>query len=201
MRLRLAALLLILLAPPVLADEAPLKGGRFLAGQFLIAAPSMRDPRFGESVIYMVEHDRRGAMGLIVNKVLGEGPLKDLLADAGVEAKDGLEDMVELHAGGPVEPRRVFILHGGDWKGAETEKLAENLYLTVTRDILEALAEGKGPKAFRVIIGYSGWAPGQLEREMARGDWISGPADAALVFDKQEAEKWRRATKKGGVGL
>ncbi|MEO5337094.1 MAG: YqgE/AlgH family protein [Magnetospirillum sp. WYHS-4] len=203
--MRMLAFLLawLALAPPVGAEEteAPLKQTRFLGGQFLIAGPGMRDPRFRETVIYMVSHDRQGALGLVVNQVLGKGPLKDLLADAGIAAPEDMEGEIDLHIGGPVETRRVFILHKGDWRGPATESLAGGMSMTTTPDILEALAKREGPKEFVVIAGYSGWGPGQLEKEMARGDWITAPSDIGLVFDRDQAGKWQRASKRGGLAL
>jgi putative transcriptional regulator len=181
--------------------EEPLRHSPYLKGQFLIANPTMPDPRFRETVIYMANHDSRGAFGLVVNHKLGRGPLKDLLADAGIEAADKAVGEVDIYVGGPVSPQQVFILHRSDWTGPETDRLAEDLFLTTTPDILEAMAKGEGPGEFRIIIGYSGWGPGQLEKEMGRGDWITAPGDAALVFDTENATKWPRASRKGGLGL
>lgn len=186
---------------PGLRAEEPLRHSPYLEGQFLIAAPSMHDPRFRETVIYMADHDSHGAFGLVVNQKVGRSPLKDLLDDAGIPSTDKTAGEVDIYVGGPVSMQQVFILHRGDWKGPESDQLADDLYLTMTPDILGALAKGEGPKEFRIVVGYSGWAPGQLEKEMARGDWITAPGDAALVFDTENATKWLRASKKGGLGL
>lgn len=155
-----------------------------LTGQFLVATPQLTDPRFAESVIYMIADDAGGAMGLMVNRVFGHGPLRELLAGFGMTAADGSEP-VTLHYGGPVMPRRGFILHGNDYAGDGTRGITDDVFLSTGADILRAMADDKGPHQRRVILGYAGWAPGQLDAEIARGDWLTAAAAPTLVFDDE----------------
>lgn len=163
-----------------------------LAGKFLVATEELRDPRFARSVVYMVRHDRNGAMGLIVNRLLGVAPLAELLTRLELDVK-GVSGDVRMHYGGPVEAGRGFVLHTGDYATDGTFPVNERIALTINPDILRAIGLGKGPRLHLVAFGYAGWAPGQLEAEIARGDWISVPADEELIFDAELGTKWERA--------
>lgn len=163
-----------------------------LTGRLLVAKPEMADPRFRETVVYMVRHDPRGAMGLVVNRPLGEAPLAQLLRQFGLES-EGVAGSIRFHWGGPVEGKRGFVLHTRDYAGHGTLAVDETMALTDRPEIFRALADGTGPSRSLFTLGYAGWAPGQLEREMERGDWISVTTDPALVFDEDAAGKWQRA--------
>jgi len=163
-----------------------------LAGQLLVATEEIGDPRFARSVIYLIHHDRSGAMGLIVNQPMGAVPLAELLADLGLEAGEAT-GRVRLHAGGPVEPGRGLVLHTRDYAAEGSLPAGEGLALTVDSRILRLLGTPEGPRLFLVTFGYAGWGPGQLEGEMGRGSWIAVPADEALIFDAEDGTKWERA--------
>ncbi len=163
-----------------------------LAGKFLVATEELRDPRFARSVVYMVRHDRSGAMGLIVNRLLGVAPLAELLTRLELDPT-GVSGDVRMHYGGPVEPGRGFALHTGDYATDGTIPANDRISFTINPDILRAIGLGKGPRLHLVAFGYAGWAPGQLEAEIARGDWISVPADEDLIFDTKLETKWERA--------
>jgi len=168
-----------------------------LAGQLLVAAPGMPDPRFAKTVIFMVRHDRDGAMGLVVNRVLGIGS-----EGAGIDAEDVDGDAkVRVHYGGPVAPRQGFVLHSGDYAEKGTVEVTDRVSMTAAAQILHAIAKGKGPNRGFLAIGYAGWAPGQLEGELARKDWLVVPSDDHLVFDTHMATKWRRAMGRHGIEL
>ncbi len=173
-----------------------------LAGQLLVAAPGMPDPRFAKTVIFMVRHDRNGAMGLVVNRVLGIGSAARLLEGAGIDAEnvDG-DAKVRVHYGGPVAPRQGFVLHSGDYAEKSTVEVTDRVSMTAAAQILHAIAKGKGPNRGFLAIGYAGWAPGQLEGELARKDWLVVPSDDHLVFDTHMATKWRRAMGRHGIEL
>jgi putative transcriptional regulator len=171
--------------------EAPGQPGS-LAGQLLVAAPEMRDPRFVQTVIYMVKHDASGAMGLIVNRRLGDAPLADLVTRLGLDAA-GVSGAIRVHYGGPVQPQRGFVLHGPDYAGDSTEAVDARFSVTYEPGILRAIGLGQGPRQALFALGYAGWGPGQLEDEIARGAWISVPADPGIVFDDSYADKWDRA--------
>lgn len=172
-----------------------------LAGQLLVATAELDGPVFAQTVIYMVRHDPRGgAMGLIVNRRLGEVPMDVLLKQSGLPSASA-KGSVRLHMGGPVEATRVFALHTDDYTGPDTLKIADGVAITDNAVILKDIAEGKGPRRARFMLGYAGWAPGQLEAEMEAGSWIVVPSDAAIVFDDAYDTKWSRATAKRRISL
>ncbi|MFM1815682.1 MAG: hypothetical protein RLZ98_2377 [Pseudomonadota bacterium] len=174
----------------------------YLEGQLLIAMPSLTDKWFARSVIYMCSHSAEGAMGLIVNHRAPELSVADLLQQLEIEA---VEDDPELHAmhvniGGPVETGRGFVLHSADYVSADsTLRINDNFCLTATLDILKSIAEGEGPERAILALGYSGWAPGQLEREIQTNGWLSCAADPELVFDEPIGARYELALSKLGV--
>ncbi len=174
--------------------------GGSLAGRLLVAAPGMADPRFSETVIFMIAHDAGGAMGFVVNRGLGEGRLKSLLKGFGVDSETA-SGSVRLHYGGPVGAGSGFVLHSADYNGPSTRIVDDRIAVSTGRDILEAIAEGKGPRETRFILGYAGWGPGQLESEMARDDWLTAPAEPSLVFSDTLDDVWERAIESAGLSL
>ncbi|MDD2767735.1 MAG: YqgE/AlgH family protein [Methylococcus sp.] len=169
------------------------------SGQLLVAHPNMPANIFAHTVIYLISHDGGGAMGLIVNRVAGAGPLGKLLGAFGLASKDRRE--IKLYLGGPVEVERGFVLHSDDYAGASTRVLGKNLSLSTGPDILEAIAHKRGPERTRILFGYAGWSPGQLEGEIARGDWLLAPADPALIFSDDTDAIWDQALKHAGLNL
>ena len=168
--------------------------GPSLAGQFLVATETLRDPRFARTVIYVVRHDASGAMGLIVNRPVREVPLAPLLRQFGLD-DHGATGSVRAHYGGPVE-RQGFILHTAEYATQGTERVADDIAMTPTPgvlDVLRDIAHGAGPRKALFAVGYAGWAAGQLEDEIERDAWITVPADEALLFDEDHARKWDRA--------
>jgi putative transcriptional regulator len=167
-----------------------------LAGQFLVATDTLRDPRFARTVIYMVRHDATGAMGLIVNRPVRDVPLAPLLRQFGLDDR-GVTGSVRAHFGGPVERGEGFMLHSAEYATQGTERIAGDIAITPAPGVLSALsdlARGAGPRKSLFAVGYAGWAPGQLEGEIEQGSWFAVPADEALLFDDDAARKWERAT-------
>ena len=171
-----------------------------LAGDLLVASPEMRDPRFAGAVIYVTHHDAAGAQGFIVNRPVGDVALALLLQELGLSGK-GVEGTLRVHAGGPVERHRISVLHTADYAGPGTTAVKNGVSLTVQPDILRAIAEGKGPRRLRLLLGYAGWAPGQLEAEMEAGAWIRAAADESLLFDDDYNGKWERARSRQKLDL
>lgn len=169
--------------------------------QFLIAMPDMADPRFAHSVTYIIEHNSHGAIGLVVNRPI-DLPVVTLLGEIGKEpvAPQDKPDLPVLF-GGPVEPQLGFVLHrqAGSW--SSTIQAGEGVYVTNSRDILEAIARGHGPDDFLVVLGYAGWGPGQLEAEMAHNSWLNCPADDRIIFDIPFEQRWQAAAGKLGIDL
>jgi putative transcriptional regulator len=172
-----------------------------LTGQFIVATPRIEDPRFARTVVFIVSHDDKGAMGLVVNRAFGEGSLSQLLTGFGVTDQRKTPSTVRLFYGGPVEPERGFILHRPDYKGASTQRVDDGVSLSTGKDVLEAIASGRGPAEVMFIIGYAGWSAGQLEREMARDDWLTAPADASLIFSGDPEKTWGAVYREAGVDL
>ena len=170
----------------------------FLTGQVLIAMPAMADPRFTQSVIYLCAHTADGAMGLIVNRPVVKPTFEDLLKQLNV-APHPPARQVRLCAGGPVENARGFVLHTADWTGEGSLRVNDELALTASLDVLQILAGGGGPRECVLALGYAGWGPGQLDREIQQNTWLSGPADEPLLFDAHHDTKWRRALGKLNV--
>jgi len=180
--------------------DAPVQSAG-LAGQLLVATPELEGPTFTRTVIYMVRHDARtGAMGLIVNRPLGEVPMAVLLRQSGLP-DEGAKGSVRLHMGGPVEATRIFVLHTDDYAGPDTVKVGSGVAITSDASILKSIAEGKGPRRARFTLGYAGWAPGQLEAEMKAGYWIVVPSDDAILFDDAYETKWDRAMARRRINL
>jgi putative transcriptional regulator len=167
-------------------------------GQLLIAVPHMEDPRFRHSVIFMCSHSRSGAVGLVVNKVIDDMPFADLLQQLDIERGEKAK-AIRVHFGGPVEPGRGFVLHSQDYKIDGTAQVAGGMALTATTDILRDMALGRGPQDSLLALGYSGWGPGQLDREIQDNGWLVVQPDRSLLFDTEVDTKWQRAYAKLGV--
>lgn len=183
-----------------------MKAKSYLDGQVLIAMPGMSDSRFDHSVVYMCVHSNSGAMGIIVNKVTPLMNFGDLVSrldiapeTGGVEMPDDVLGMA-VHFGGPVEPARGFVLHTSDYFSADSSlRVTERIALTATLDILRAMAKGEGPELAMLALGYSGWAPGQLEDEIQRNGWLHCGADDDLLFGTAHEDKYKRAMRKLGI--
>ena len=176
--------------------------GPYLDGQLLIAMPGMSDPRFERSVIYMCEHSPRGAMGLIINKP-ADISMRHLFDKVDLPLRR--EDLVQnpVSHGGPVQTERGFVLHDpirmdkpqedGGSIYASTLTVPGGLEMTTSRDVLEALSSGAGPRRVLVTLGYSSWGEGQLESELAENTWLTVPASADVIFDVPMAQRYDRA--------
>jgi putative transcriptional regulator len=171
-----------------------------LAGQLLVARPELRDPRFSHTVVYIVRHDAGGAMGLILNRPIGEASLSELLEQAGLEGKS-VDGKIRVHFGGPVEAPRGFVLHTADYKIDGTQVVKDGIAVTARPEILRAMGTGIGPRKSLFALGYAGWASGQMEGEIKAGSWEIVPADKALVFDEDYETKWERAIARRTIRL
>ena len=161
-----------------------------LSGKTLLAAPGMLDPRFEKSVVFMCTHTDDGAMGLIVNRVAPDISFGQLLSQLSIEAR-GDVPVPQVHLGGPVEHGRGFVLHSGEYGGNDaTLSVPGGFGMTATLDVLEDIAQGEGPAACLLALGYSGWGPGQLESEIAQNAWLVAETAASLIFDPDSDGKW-----------
>ncbi|EWS63032.1 MULTISPECIES: YqgE/AlgH family protein [Hydrogenophaga] len=175
-------------------DFAPIN----LTNHFLIAMPGLSDELFGRSVVFMCEHSERGALGLVINKP------SDILLPRLFEKVDlpmGREDLALLPVfqGGPVQTERGFVLHeaieGGEGESvyASTLSIPGGLEMTTSKDVLEAMSSGAGPRKVFVTLGYASWGQGQLESEITENSWLTVEADPSLIFDAPVAERYERA--------
>jgi putative transcriptional regulator len=178
----------------------------FLDGQMLVAMPGMQDERFARSVIYMCAHSSDGAMGIVVNRKARNMGFRDLMVQLKVIDDDRSiilprqADDVQVLSGGPVEKGRGFVLHSTDFFIKNSSlPINDEVALTITMDILKAIAAGKGPERAIVALGYAGWAPGQLEREIQENGWLHCPADPSLIFDADHNTKYERAMRSIGI--
>ena len=172
----------------------------YLNNHFLIAMPTLDDPHFSHTVTYICEHSPQGAMGVIINRPT-ELVLGDLLEQLGIEAGDNEIALTPVYNGGPVQIERGFILHQplGDWDS--TLPVNEKTGLTMSQDILEAIAHGMGPDKYHIALGYAGWDEGQLEEELLSNAWLSGPADEKIIFNEPVEQRWQAAAASLGVEL
>lgn len=163
-----------------------------LAGQLLIAAPTMGDPRFAHAVILMVRHDKEGAFGVVINRPVGERSIATLLEATG-DNEPGIEGSVQVFAGGPVQPELGFVVHSADYRRAETLDVDGRVAMTASREILRDIGHNRGPEKSLFALGYAGWGPGQLEGELARHDWFTTPEEPKLIFDNDRGNLWEDA--------
>lgn len=171
-----------------------------LNNHFLIAMPALDDPNFHHTTTYICEHDENGALGVVINRPL-EMQLGEILRYMDIEACNENISSRQVYMGGPVQNDRGFVLHepAGDWEA--TLKVTDTIGITSSRDILQAIAAGKGPKNSIVTLGYAGWGAGQLENELAANTWLSGPANSKIVFDTPCEQRWQAAAALLGIDL
>lgn len=170
-----------------------------LTGKLLIASPGMGDPRFAGSVIFLCAYSGDGAMGLIINRPTPEIPLDNLLEQLDIPVGPDKRD-IRVHFGGPVETGRGFVLHSSDYSAEEaTLRVNDALSMTASLEILQAMASGGGPREARLMLGYSGWGPGQLESEIIENGWLIADAPPDLVFTADTGTIWSAALKQLGI--
>jgi putative transcriptional regulator len=175
-----------------LPTDADTSGRTSYAGQLLIAAPSLQGSPFERSVILVAQHSRDGALGIVINRPLGERQIASLIEAFGVTATD-VNGSVRVYRGGPVSPEIGFVVHSTDYRLADTIDIDGKVALTAAPDVLRDIGHRKGPTKSLVAFGYAGWGPSQLDDEIVRGDWYNVPEDPALVFDDDRAKVWTDA--------
>jgi len=171
-----------------------------LKNQFLIAMPGLEDPNFARTVTYICEHNADGAMGIVINRP-SELRLSDVLTHMEISPEATGLDEQPVYLGGPVEEERGFVLHtpAGEWDASMP--ITDDISITTSRDILEAMAIGKGPDKALIALGYAGWGAGQLDEEIQNNAWLSGPADPAILFNMPADQRWNAAARLLGVDM
>ena len=169
-----------------------------LTGQMLIATPAMGDPRFQRSLILICAHSAEGAMGLVVNRPMRQPSLAEVMAQLKLTLSPDVPARPVM-AGGPVEPGQGFVLHSDDFAApALSQALPGGLALTASTEIMRAIAAGQGPRNWVLALGYAGWAPGQLEAEIAANAWLTCPGDGAIIF-AESGDQWEAALRSIGA--
>lgn len=166
-----------------------------LVGQLLIALPRMTNPVFSQTVIIMVRHQSKGAMGIIVNRPIGDRSLASLLEASGDKTTKATGN-VRVYGGGPVEPGVGFVIHTSDYQSPPTIKIDERIAVTSSLDILRDIGRKRGPQKSLIAFGYAGWGPGQLEAELREGFWFTTTEDPKLIFDLSPDAIWEEAVKR-----
>ncbi len=171
-----------------------------LTNQLLIAMPGMLDPNFSTTVTLICEHNDEGALGIVINRPLNLR-LGGLFEQLDVENPDPAAAQHPVLMGGPVGPERGFVLHNPGAQYENSLAVSSDIHLTLSRDIIDALASGSGPGKSLVALGYAGWEPGQLEEEMLANSWLNVPATPDIVFDTPFNERWMKAAKTLGIDI
>jgi putative transcriptional regulator len=195
------ALLLLLMPPALPCAAAAAETAASLTGQLLVAEPSLDDPNFDRTLVLMLRHDGDGALGLVVNRPYGKAPTAELLRRLGRETFGPVEGETLLFYGGPVAPEVGMVVHSAEYARADTRPVAAGIAVTGDPACLADLASGRGPSRAVPVLGYAGWAPGQLESELAQGSWFTLPADPELVFAADPGKAWAEAVARKGVDL
>ena len=163
-----------------------------LVGHFLVATPQMNDPQFHQAVIFMCKHDKQTAMGLILNK-----PKLNFTFSNLVEKLSFINPRFEqnriIYTGGPVENNRGYILHSEDHLMPDSVKITDDIALSMQIDMISEIADGVGPAQFKIMLGYTGWAAGQLEQELRENMWIHVPAFPEIIFTDKTDSIWKNA--------
>ncbi len=170
-----------------------------LTNQFLIAMPSMEDPNFAKTVTYVCMHNNDGAMGIVINRPL-EIDVAEVFAQMKIENIESSTSQ-PVYQGGPVQKDCGFIIHNPARGWNSTIQVTSEIAVSTSRDILEAMGGGAGPKATLVALGYAGWNAGQLEEEIKQNAWLSSPANMQIIFDTPPQLRWQSAVAAMGVDL
>ena len=172
----------------------------YLNNQFIIAMPNLADPNFFHTVTYLCQHNEEGALGIVVNRS-AEMKLGEIFKQMKIRVTSPCAAETLVFAGGPVQQDRGFVLHtaGGGWDA--TMAVSESISLTTSRDVIEAIAVGKGPEQYLVALGYAGWGEGQLEQEILANAWLNTHYSKHVLFDTPINMRWRAAAGQIGIDI
>lgn len=172
----------------------------YLTDQFIIAMPNLADPNFFHTVTYMCQHNKDGALGIVINRST-DMKLGEIFKQMNINVTAPEAAETPIFAGGPVQQEHGFVVHtaGGAWNA--TLPVSASISLTTSRDILEAIAIGEGPEQYLVALGYAGWGEGQLEREIIDNAWLNTPFNAQVLFDVPVGQRWKAAADQIGIDI
>ncbi len=170
-----------------------------LTGSFLISTQKMPDPRFEEQVILICAHSEDGAMGVAVNRPNSMFSLAEILKSAQLPIPE--KQLPPVHIGGPVELESAFLLYSSSYSTEYQLEVTPTIFLSRETKVLEDIAYSRGPEKYLFILGYAGWGPGQLERELLADGWLTVPGNDSIIFDTEDDEKWRAAAMQFGIDI
>jgi putative transcriptional regulator len=171
-----------------------------LKDHFLIAMPELRDPHFYQSVTYIIEHDEKGAMGLVINQPM-ELSTDELFLHLNIDTSEDFVSSKNIMSGGPVQVERGFIIHSpiGQWDSSI--EFNSNIAVTTSKDILTAIAQNEGPEEMEIILGYAGWGAGQLDEEILANSWLNVAATPEILFHTAVEQRWKAAAQLIGIDI
>jgi putative transcriptional regulator len=167
-------------------------------GQFLIAMPNLLDPNFAQTVTCLSAHNDQGAMGVIINRIHEKIRTQDILAELKLACRPEIA-VQPLFVGGPVHTDEIFILHGPPLQWQGSFPISPTLALSNSIDLLAAIGEGRGPRAFIISLGCAGWGPGQLEAEIRQNAWLTSALAEDILFEMEVSARWEAAVKRLGI--
>jgi putative transcriptional regulator len=172
----------------------------YLTNQFIIAMPNLADPNFSHTVAFLCQHNGDGALGIVINRPT-DMKLGEIFKQMDITVTAPAAAETPVFAGGPVQQERGFVVHtsGGDWNA--TMAVSETISLTTSRDVLEAIAAGKGPEQYLIALGYAGWGAGQLEKEIMDNSWLNTPCGKQILFDTPVNLRWSAAASQIGIDI
>ena len=169
-----------------------------IRGHFLIAMPGLADPNFSKTVTAICEHSSQGSMGLIINRQIPELTGRKLFEELDIDHQKSSEE-IPVYFGGPVHINEIFVLHGPPFEWIGCLEVTPFLALSNTIDILKAIAEGKGPEYYLILLGCAGWGPGQLEGEVMQNSWVTCPVSEEIIYSSPVELRWKEAMNAAGV--
>ena len=172
-----------------------------MKGHILISMPHMTDPYFSHSIVLICEHDKNGAMGLIINKTFEDEGIKEIYPELVINDDAVKDSFSPIYFGGPVSLDRGFIVHSADFLTDETLQVSDTISLTSNSTIMDSIKAGDCPEVYRLMLGYAGWGESQLEREIENGDWLFQSTDLDFLFKLDDEKKWLEATRSFGIDV
>lgn len=174
--------------------------GSYLNNQFLIAMPGLLDPIFHHTVTFLCQHTKEGALGIVINRP-AEMKLGEIFKQMNISYNSDTIANTPIYAGGPVQQDRGFVVHTacGEWD--MTLPVSQDISLTTSRDVIEAIAAGEGPEHFLVALGYAGWGEGQLEKEILGNSWLNTPFAKQILFETPVNQRWNAAASQIGINI
>lgn len=170
-----------------------------LSGHFLISTPQMPDPRFQEQVIYICSHNDNGAMGVVINNPNQHISMLEVMCNVNIPLPE--HPLPPVYMGGPVEMESGFILYSSEYQAENSLEITPKISLSRDARLLEDISKGNGPKDFLFLLGYAGWAAGQLELELVDNSWLTLPADIDVLFHTPDELKWKKAATRFGIDI